>query len=115
MPTIFGWDNERVVTDIKTNRVDDSRAFRTDALIVRDALREYEEHLNVKITPQPPQPQDVPDQSSRFVIYRRVDGNEMWYCVLAVERDGEASFEIGQDFDFVLRPDDILSVSITAC
>ena len=115
MPTIFGWDNRRVMTDIETGRMDDSHGFRTESLIVRDALREYEAHLNVKIAPQPPQPQDVPDQSSRFVIYRHADGNEMWYCVLVVERDGEEEFEIGQDFDFVLRPDDILSVSITAC
>lgn len=115
MPTIFGWDNRRVMVDLDTGRIDDSRGFRTDALVVRDALREYEEHLGVRVTPQPPQPQDQPDQSQRFVTYRRRDANEVWYCVLVVEREGETEFEIGHDFDFVLLPDDILSISITAC
>ncbi|HJU38287.1 MAG TPA: hypothetical protein VJ724_01845 [Tahibacter sp.] len=114
MPTIFGWDNRRLYS-LTRKAYDDSRGFRTETCVLRDALREYEQQCGASVVPQPAREDDPPDQASRFVSYRGPSGDAFAYCVIVISRDGEESFELGNDFDVVLHPDDIVEISPTAC
>lgn len=114
MPMIFGRKN-RLVYDMTTKRDNLGAGFHTDTLVLRDALREYERHWNVTITPHVPRPGELSDPANRLFAYRNNDEDYDILCALIIRRGDDIDFEAGQDLDFVLMPGDIVDFSPVAC
>ena len=120
MPSIFGPKNRRYYL-MQEQRHDESRAFRTDTLLLRDAIAEYERHLDVSITPFVAEPGSRFLEPGRFVEYRDNDPNASHHtsglCVTVITsaNDENGGREIGHDFDQRLQPDDRVDFDFVAC